>query len=86
MTFKQRKEFFEKRKKDISEKLKYIGMDEKNIYLLLMDNYDLFSRITGVYKRLEKKVNNAYEFTKKIRAECGELKSLNNSLPKIIYN
>jgi len=61
-------------------------MNERNIYLFLMDNYDFFSRITGVYKRLEKKVNKEYNFTKKIRAELGELKSLNNSLPRIIYN
>jgi hypothetical protein len=86
MIFKQRKEFFEEKKQDISEKLKYLGMDEGNIYLFLMDNYDFFSRITGVYKRLEKKVNKEYNFTKKIRAELGELKSLNNSLPRIIYN
>ena len=61
-------------------------MNERNIYLFLMDNYDLFSRITGVYKILKKKVNDSYNLTKKIRAECGELKSLENSLPRIIYN
>jgi hypothetical protein len=50
MFFKERKEFFEQRKKDISEKLKYIGLSDKNIYLILMENYNLFGRITGSYR------------------------------------
>jgi hypothetical protein len=86
MLFRQRKEFFEQKKKDISEKLKYIGLNDKNINMILVTNYDFFGRITGSYKILERQINNSYESIKELKENYEKLQNLAKKFPRIVYN
>ena len=69
MIFKQKTELFRQKKKDLSDKLEYIGIDKKEIDKMIKDNYNLFGILTGFYKIFEKDVNKSYEKLKKANEE-----------------
>jgi len=51
---------WEKRKKDMSDKLRYLGYSEKEAKKTANMNYDFIGRFFGFYKKLEIDVYDAY--------------------------
>jgi hypothetical protein len=80
----------EERKKDIAEKLRYLGSEDEAIKIIISTNYSPSAIKEGKDTRLEKLVNHHYQEIRETREETNKIriKLMTNkyNLEEISYN
>lgn len=70
--------FFEKRKRELSNKLKEMNFPEDKINLLIKLNYNIYSILQGLHIKLEIDVNDRYYMFQKNLANTEKYKLKDN--------
>lgn len=83
--------FFKQRKKDLSEKLEYLGYDKKSIDKMIKESYNFLGIFTSFYLGFEERINQKFNIKKnneilKTQEAIYKENKKNLKMPPIYYN